>query len=145
MKIVLSIVLATVLSMGTLYADKPSHAGKGKKEKKQKKNKHHKKNKHAKKNFSMGDTGAIRAHYSSLPRGLVKKLRRGGQLPQGWKKKVSVGQPIPQEYLQYATPMPYRLQSELSVGPIGSKILQIADKVIRVEAGTNMILDAIDF
>lgn len=142
MRVVLSIVLAAVLSMGTLYADKPSHAGKGKKEKK---HKVYKKNKHAKKGFSIGDRGAIRAYYSTLPPGLAKKLKRGKQLPPGWQKKVSVGQPLPQEYLQYAKPMTYRLQGQLSVGPIGSKVLQLADKIIRVEAGTNMILDVINF
>lgn len=143
MRIILSTVLVAALSMGTLYADKPSHAGKGKHEKKHKKHKF--KKKHSQKHFSMGDDAVIRAHFSTLPRGLVKKLRRGGELPEGWKKKVRVGQPIPQEYLRYAEPMPYRLQSQLSVGPVGSKVLQIADKVIRVETGTNMILDAIDF
>jgi hypothetical protein len=76
---------------------------------------------------------------------LAKKLRRGGHLPAGWQKKVSVGQPIPQEYLMYAKPVPRELEYQLSAGPIGSKVLQLADRVVRIEAGTNMVLDAIKF
>jgi hypothetical protein len=41
--------------------------------------------------FSAHDVGIIRAHYASdarLPRGLQKKLARGGSLPPGWEKKL---------------------------------------------------------
>ena len=140
--------LALVLSVSTVYADKPSHAGKEKKEKKQKKEKHQKKQKHKKehkKNFSSYEKGHIQDYYHNLPRGLAKKLKRTGELPPGWQKKVSVGQAMPSDYLQYASPVPYELESQLSVGPIGSKLLQLSDRVIRVEAGTNMILDAFKF
>lgn len=137
--------LALVLSVSTVYADKPSHAGKEKKEKKQK----HKKSKQYKKeytkNFSTYERGHVKEYYHNLPRGLAKKLRRTGELPVGWQKKVSVGQTMPRAYLEYATPVPYELESQLSVGPIGSKLLQLSDRVIRVETGTNMILDAIKF
>lgn len=137
--------LALVLSVSTVHADKPSHAGKEKKEKKQKHQKKQKHKKEHKKHFSSHEKGDIQKYYHNLPRGLAKKLRRTGELPRGWEKKVSVGQAIPNEYLQYASPVPYELETQLSVGPIGSKLLQLSDRVIRVEAGTNMILDAIKF
>ena len=143
MKIVTSIILATALSTGSLYADKPSHAGKGKSKEHKQYKKQQKKNK--KKHFSSREQGSIQAYYRSLPPGLAKKLRRGGDLPAGWKKKVSVGQPIPQEYLMYAKPVPRELEYQLSAGPVGSKVLQLADRVVRIEAGTNMVLDAIKF
>ncbi len=144
MKIVTSIILATALCTGTLYADKPEHAGKNK-SKQHKKNKKHKKYKQSKKQFSSQEQGAVYSYYRSLPPGLAKKLRRGKQLPPGWQNKVSVGQPIPQEYMMYAKPVPRELELQLSTGPIGSKVLQIADRVVRIEAGTNMVLDAIRF
>lgn len=143
MKIVTSIILATALCTGSLYAEKPSHAGKGK-SKQHKKYKKQKKQKN-KKHFSSREQGSIQAYYRSLPPGLAKKLRRGGHLPAGWQKKVSVGQPIPQEYLMYAKPVPRELEYQLSAGPVGSKVLQLADRVVRIEAGTNMVLDAIKF
>ncbi len=143
MKILTSIILATALCTSTLYAEKPSHAGKGK-SKEHKKYKKQKKQKN-KKHFSSREQGSIQAYYRSLPPGLAKKLRRGGNLPAGWQKKVSVGEPIPQEYLMYAKPVPRELEFQLSAGPIGSKVLQLADRVVRIEAGTNMVLDAIKF
>ncbi len=143
MKLMTSIILATALCTGTLYADKPSHAGKGK-SKEHKKHKKHKRDKHER-HFSSREQGNIQSYYRSLPPGLAKKLRRGGQLPAGWQKKVSVGQPIPHEYLMYAKPVPRELEYQLSAGPVGSKILQLADRVVRIEAGTNMVLDAIKF
>jgi hypothetical protein len=137
-RVLMSIALATVLSAGSLYADKPEHAGKGKKEKKHKKQKHNKK-------LSSKDTDRIHNYYKGLPPGLQKKMRRGGQLPPGWQKKVNVGQALPYEYLMYARPVPYELSSQLTAGPIGTKLLQLVDRVVRVEVGTNMVLEAIQF
>lgn len=143
MKIITFVILAALLSAGTLYADKPGHAGK--KEHKEKKQKKHKKEKHAKRHFSSKDESRISEYYRTLPPGLAKKLRRGGDLPHGWQTKVRIGQPIPHEYLRYATAVSPRLESQLSAGPIGSKLIQLADRIVRIEAGTNMVLDAIRF
>lgn len=138
MKRATAVILTALLFTGTLYADKPAHAGKGKKEKEQK----HKKSKNM---FSSSEKSKVNGYYSTLPPGLAKKLKRTGSLPPGWQKKVSVGQVLPHEYLQYANPVPNKLYSQLSVGPVGSKVLQIADRIVRIEAGTNMVLDAIRF
>lgn len=145
-KTVTSVLLATALCMGTAYADKPEHTGKNaKKEKKYKTQKHDKKEKHNRKNFSSSDEGRVFGYYRSLPPGLAKKLKHDGKLPPGWQNKVSVGERIPQEYIRYAQPVPSDLERQISVGPIGSKILQIGDRVVRIEAGTNMVLDALRF
>jgi len=138
MKIVTTILLAGALCTGTLYAKKPEHAGK-------EKHKKHQKNRYTKNNFSSNEKWRVYSYYKTLPQGLVKKLKRGGELPPGWQKKVSVGKPIPYEYLEYAKPVPDKLESQLTAGPIGSKVLQIADRIIRIEAGTNIVLDAIRF
>ncbi len=170
--------LIAALTAGLAMADKPEHAGKGKKAKyehyenaqyraekryereekrseeyyerskkryekaKERKKKHYEK---AKKRFDREDDNRIHHYYGNLPRGLQKKLRREGQLPPGWQKYVQVGKPMPLEYLQYAQPVPQELSSQISVGPIGTKLLQLSDRVIRIEAGTNMVLDAIRF
>ncbi len=143
MKIITSVMITALLSAGTLYADKPEHAGK--KEHKEKKQKKHKKEKHAKRHFSGKDESRVSEYYRTLPPGLAKKLRRGGELPRGWQTKVRVGQPIPYEYLRYAEAVPLRLENQLSAGPVGTKLLQLAERVVRIEAGTNMVLDAIKF
>jgi len=145
MKIIASSLLAVLLCTGLVYADKPEHAGK--KEYKQKKHskQKYKKQKYSKHYFSNRDQGRVSEYYKTLPPGLAKKLRRGGGLPHGWQTKIRIGQPIPYEYLRYAQAVPYRLETQLSAGPIGSKVLQIADRVVRIEAGTNMVLDAIRF
>ena len=96
MRFVTSIVVATALCTGTLYAKKPEHAGKGK-SKENKEHKKYKKHKKHKKHFSSMEQGKIQAYYRSLPPGLAKKLRRGKQLPPGWQNKVSVGQTVPQD------------------------------------------------
>lgn len=138
MRIITSVVLVALLCTGTLYADKPEHASKGKKEK-------HQKHEKQKKHFSSSEKGKIQNYYSTLPPGLAKKLKRGGQLPPGWQNRVSVGERIPTEYLSYASAVPFKLESQLSAGPVGSKLLQIADRIVRIEAGTNIVLDAIKF
>ncbi|MBE0498621.1 MAG: hypothetical protein IBX43_05190 [Campylobacterales bacterium] len=38
-----------------------------------------------------------------------------------------------------------KLYSQLTVGPVGSQVLQIADCIVRIEAGRNIVLDAIRF
>lgn len=145
MKIFISISLATVLCTGALYADKPDHAGNGNKEKKE--NKHREKGDHnnKKQKFSYSEQGKIYSYYRNLPYGLQKKMRHDGKLPPGWQKKVNVGERMPEDYLVYAVPVPMELQSQLSPGPIGTELLQVADRVIRIEKGTNMILEALDF
>lgn len=138
MRVIASIIAASLLCTGTLYAKKPEHAGKGKKEKS------HKKHKKANRHFSSKERHIIQAYYKNLPPGLQKKMRRGGELPPGWEKKVSVGKQIPHEYMTVAKPLPAELSAQIPAGPVGSKLLQIADKIIRVETGTNMVLEALE-
>jgi len=138
MKVLMSIALVTCLSVGNLYAKKPEHAGKGNKEKKHKK--HNKQNKH----FSSEDAKTINTYYKNLPPGLQKKMKRGGKLPAGWNKKVSVGQPVPREYLKVATPVSNDLRLRLKIDS-KTRLLQISNKLLKVEIGTNRLLGEIQF
>ncbi len=143
MKILTSLVTVSLLLSTGLYAKKPEHAGQGKKEKAHKK--HQKKLRETSYTFSRQEKNTIQNYYRSLPPGLQKKMRRTGTLPPGWEKKLNVGKPLPQEYITIAKPVPYELSAQLPAGPIGSKLLQIADRVVRVEAGTNMVIEALKF
>lgn len=57
--------------------------------------------------FTTGEVRVIREYYApryrSLPPGLQKKVRRGGQLPPGWRKKM---QPFPMELERQLGPLP---------------------------------------
>jgi hypothetical protein len=60
--------------------------------------------------FSTGDIHLIRQYYATprygtLPKGLQKKVARGGQLPPGWQKKMQ--------------PLPMTLERQLVVLPSG--------------------------
>ena len=138
MKILLSIALITCLSAGSLYAKKPEHAEKVKKHKKQKQ--HKKKKKH----FSSNEKNIINEYYKNLPPGLQKKMKKGGRLPSGWSKKVLVGEPIPKEYIKIATPVSKDLRLKLKL-ETNTKLLHIANRLVKVEIGTNRLLAEIQF
>ena len=57
--------------------------------------------------FSSRDIEVIRTHYApqhrTLPRGLQKKVARGGQLPPGWQKKM---EPFPSSLSRVLVPLP---------------------------------------
>lgn len=147
MKILNSILLTTALCTGALYADKPEHAGHNKHnkhEKKNKKNKQHKKHKKEHKNFSSEETRQIESYYNSLPYGLQKKIRHGKDLPPGWNNKVRVGEAMPQEYIDYAEPVSNDLRIKLQVDS-QTKLLQISNRIFRVEIGTNRLLGEFQF
>ena len=141
MKVFTSFILASLLCSGSLYAKKPEHAGNGNKGKKEKKHKNYKKqNKH----FSSKDANMINSYYKNLPPGLQKKMKKGGQLPPGWSKKVSIGKPVPDEYIKIAVPAPKDLKIKLDLDS-NIKLLQISNKLIKVEVGTNRLLGEIQF
>lgn len=106
--------------------------------------------------FSHDDQRLIRDYYQrhqyeqpgeppkSLPPGLQKKYERTGQLPPGWQKKVHRGEVLPVDIYRYGREVPYDLRRQLPIGPVGSKILEIEGKIIRVMEGSRMILDVFD-
>jgi Ni/Co efflux regulator RcnB len=81
---------------------------------------------------------------SKLPKGLQKKYERTGELPPGWQKKVQRGEILPIDIYNSAGDIPFELREQLPVGPVGSEIIKLESKIIRVMEGTRMILDVFD-
>ncbi|MGD8350612.1 MAG: hypothetical protein PVI79_15295 [Gammaproteobacteria bacterium] len=73
----------------------------------------------------------------SLPRGLQKKLDRGGTLPPGWERKLVRGETLEE---------PVYRQSEVVI-PVDSKGLltvRVEGKLIRLVEATREIIDIVD-
>ncbi len=144
--------LSLLLLGGTAYAKQDNNNGNGKgknkKEKHQKHSKHNKKGKGHKgkgsKKFSRAEEMTAQSYYRNLPPGLAKKYKRTGKLPRGWKQKVHAGQRLPQSYIIDLQPVPRELRATFEVGPIGSEVMRMGNKIIRLEQATNMILDVFE-
>ena len=137
------VTLSLLLLSSTAFAKQNENREKHqKKHKKEKHQKHHKKAKgKSSKKFSRADRLTTQGYYRNLPRGLAKKYERTGTLPSGWQKKVNIGQRLPDSYRKDLQPIPRELKDTFEVGPIGSEVMRIGDKIIRLEQATNMILD----
>lgn len=106
--------------------------------------------------FSPAERNLIRAHllgrqsdetrksYKNLPPGLQKKVARGKELPPGWQKKVAPGESLDYQIYRQGKSLPDELLRRLPPAPIGSEILEIEDKIIRINSATRTILDAFD-
>lgn len=79
----------------------------------------------------------------SLPRGLQKKLDRGGELPPGWQKKVASGQVLDEELYSQSEELPNDLDIILDRAG-GAEYRRIGTKVIKVMEGDGTIIDVID-
>lgn len=84
---------------------------------------------------------AARHPATGLPAGLRKKAARGKPLPPGWQKKLVRGESLDQTWYGYGSPLPDNLLRRLPPPPPGSEILQIEDRIIRLDAATRTILD----
>lgn len=106
--------------------------------------------------FSQQERQLIGQHYSQsapnhkskkpkkIPKGLQKKYQRMGEFPHGWQKKIQRGEVIDIGFYQQAKPLPIKLQRHLPAGPLGSKALEVEDKIIRVMEEIRVILDVFD-
>ena len=79
-----------------------------------------------------------------LPPGLAKKVERGGELPPGWQKKVAAGEVLDEEFYARAKPLSREESRKYPAGKVGTRILKIEDKVIRVMEKTRKVLDVLD-
>ncbi|WP_223669127.1 hypothetical protein [Kangiella shandongensis] len=84
------------------------------------------------------------ANRANLPPGLQKKYERTGQLPPGWAKKLNRGDVLPIDIYRHGHEVPYDLRRRLPIGPIGSKIIEVEGKIIRVMENTREIIDILD-
>ena len=83
-------------------------------------------------------------HNRDLPPGLQKKVARGKALPPGWQKKVAPGQSLDFHVYRQGESLPDVLLHRLPPPPVGSEILQIENKIVRLDSATRTILDVFD-
>lgn len=88
----------------------------------------------------LGNQGKAEGH-KRLPPGLQKKVARGKSLPPGWQKKVAPGYSLDYQVYRQGTSLPDILLQRLPPAPVGSEIIQVQDKIIRLNAATRTILD----
>ncbi len=83
-------------------------------------------------------------NHKDLPPGLQKKVARGKTLPPGWQKKVAPGQSLDYHIYRQGESLPAVLLRRLPPSPVGSEILQIENKIVRLNSATRTILDIFD-
>ena len=79
----------------------------------------------------------------NLPLGLQQKVARGKALPPGWQKRVVQGHSLDYHVYRQGNSLPDGLLQRLPP-PVGSEILQIEDKIVRLNSATRTILDVFD-
>ncbi|MEH6811773.1 MAG: hypothetical protein V7677_04485 [Motiliproteus sp.] len=80
----------------------------------------------------------------ALPKGLQKKLERGGELPPGWQKKLQRGEVIDPQLRASSESLPEDLLSRLPGDQQVTEILKVKDKIVRVIKGEGTVVDIID-
>ncbi|MFT5452971.1 MAG: hypothetical protein ACI9N9_002469 [Enterobacterales bacterium] len=76
-----------------------------------------------------------------IPKGLQKKLDRGGSLPPGWQKKLQAGDVIDSSTYRYARPLPKEILLKLPQAPKGTIIVEIDGEIIRLLEASLTIID----
>lgn len=79
-----------------------------------------------------------------LPPGLQKKVARGKPLPPGWQKKIAAGKSLDYQVYRQGENLPDILLNRLPAPPAGTEILQVEDKIMRLNSATRTILDVFD-
>ena len=87
---------------------------------------------------------AAKKKHKDLPPGLQKKVARGKALPPGWQKKIAPGQSLDYQAYRQGERLPDTLLRRLPPPPVGSEILQVEDKIIRLNSATRTVLDIFD-
>ena len=77
----------------------------------------------------------------NLPPGLQKKVARGKELPPGWQKKVAPGDSLDYQVYRQGLNLPEEILRRLPQQPTGSEIIQVDDRIIRLNSATRTILD----
>lgn len=79
-----------------------------------------------------------------LPRGLAKKVERGGNLPPGWQRRCVRGEIMPIEVYQHCEPLPPEVVVKLPATPPGTITVTLDGRAIRLLQATREILDVFD-
>ncbi len=72
----------------------------------------------------------------NLPPGLQKKVARGKELPPGWQKKVAPGDSLDYQVYRQGLNLPEQILRRLPQQPTGSEIIQVDDRIIRLNSAT---------
>lgn len=80
----------------------------------------------------------------SMPRGLQKKVARGGELPPGWQSKLQKGAVLEQAVVDHGKAVSPELKARLPLGDKGSVDITLDGKVIRLHEKTRQILDVFE-
>ena len=81
--------------------------------------------------------------HKSLPKGLQKKVARGGQLPPGWQKKVERGEVLDSDLYAASSDLPRGILDQLE-DIEGTSVRQVEDRVVRILDSTGVILDVLN-
>jgi hypothetical protein len=149
----LAVCLTGCLASSPVLADKPAHAGaKGKGAGHSQKADRHEGGKHAAAggidvslHFGDDERRAVREYFESsmrggnCPPGLAKK--NNGCMPPGQAKKWARGRVLPPDVVVY--PVPPELEVRIRV-PTGHKLVRVAEDILMIAVGTNMVVDAIE-
>ena len=90
------------------------------------------------------DKATSKQSHKKLPPGLQKKVARGKSLPPGWQKKIAPGQSLDYQVYRQGESLPDVLLRRLPPPPVGSEILQVENKIVRLNSATRTILDVFD-
>ena len=82
--------------------------------------------------------------YKLFPKGLAKKVARGGGLPPGWQKKCVVGWIMPPEIFVHCHPLPAEIAVKLPPPPPGTMLVCVSGKVVRMGKANHEILAVVD-
>jgi len=92
----------------------------------------------------LGEKRTTTQQQKALPPGLQKKIARGKSLPPGWQKKVEPGHSLDYQVYRQGESLPDILLRRLPPPPVGSEILRVDEKIIRLDSTTRTVLDVFD-
>lgn len=159
----LPLLIAGLLAVGPVMAEKPAWAGAGKggknesidrrDEQKGERRNDDKKSRGDKAGPAAGQRGhfddqhrvIVREYYTEqfrggrCPPGLAKK--QNGCMPPGQAKKWELGRPLPRDVIYYPVPQPLVVQ--IGPPPSGYRYVRVATDILLIAVGTGMVVDAI--
>lgn len=94
--------------------------------------------------YLLGQRQTASQQQQALPPGLQKKIARGKSLPPGWQKKIEPGHSLDYHLYRQGESLPDALLKRLPPPPVGSEIIRVDEKVIRLNSTTRAILDVFD-
>ena len=149
------LVVAGLLGATAAMAEKPEHAGGGKKQKTERAEKQRAPvqsgyaapggSLEVRVQFGDAQRAVVHDYYGKqarsgrCPPGLAKK--NNGCMPPGQAKKWAMGKPLPPDVVSY--PLPDSVVVQLGVPPVGHRYVRVAADILLIAIGTGIVIDAI--